>query len=85
MLDAMVPALNAMLGEHKKGSASLAVLTAGADASWAGVEYTKTIVATKGRASYYGERSLGHADPGATSFADILEVCAGECEAWSLS
>jgi dihydroxyacetone kinase-like protein len=31
------------------------------------IEYTKTIIATKGRASYLGERSLGHQDPGATS------------------
>ncbi|MDG2764775.1 DAK2 domain-containing protein, partial [Vibrio parahaemolyticus] len=38
-----------------------------------GVEYTKTIIATKGRASYLGERSIGHQDPGATSFTLILK------------
>ena len=32
-----------------------------------GVEYTKTIAATNGRASYLGERSIGHQDPGAIS------------------
>ena len=41
-----------------------------------GVEYTKTIIATKGRASYLGERSIGHQDPGATSFTVILQAIA---------
>ena len=40
------------------------------------LEYTKTIIATKGRASYLGERSLGHQDPGATSFTTMLKVAA---------
>ncbi|MBQ4431009.1 MAG: DAK2 domain-containing protein, partial [Synergistaceae bacterium] len=39
-----------------------------------GVEYTKTIIATKGRASYLGERSIGHQDPGATSMTLTLEA-----------
>ena len=38
-----------------------------------GVEFTKTIIATKGRASYLGERSIGHQDPGATSATYTLE------------
>ena len=38
-----------------------------------GVEFTKTIAATKGRASYLGERSIGHQDPGATSATITLE------------
>lgn len=37
-----------------------------------GVEYTKEIIAKKGRASYLGERSIGHQDPGATSSYLIL-------------
>ena len=63
-----------------------AALDAGKDAKTAhaegvaaaeqGVEYTKTIIATKGRASYLGERSLGHQDPGATSFTTMLRVVA---------
>ena len=40
------------------------------------VAYTKTIIATKGRASYLGERSIGHQDPGATSFTLMLSVIA---------
>lgn len=73
MLDAMIPATKAMKesfandGDYKKA------LEAGVNAAKAGVEYTKTIIATKGRASYLGERSLGHQDPGATSFTFMLE------------
>ena len=39
-----------------------------------GVEFTKTIRATKGRASYLGDRSIGHQDPGATSATLTLEA-----------
>lgn len=51
-------------------------LADGVKAAEKGVEYTKTIIATKGRASYLGERSLGHQDPGATSFTTMLMVVA---------
>ena len=37
------------------------------DAAKKGLDYTKTIPATKGRAAYIGERSIGHEDPGAMS------------------
>ena len=53
------------------------VLEAGVRAAWAGAEHTKDLVATKGRASYVGERGLGHQDPGATSYSYMLEVIAG--------
>ena len=73
MLDAMVPALEAM----KAASGTPAeVLAAGLKAAEAGVEATKGMIATKGRASYLGERSLGHQDPGATSFTLIFSVIA---------
>ena len=73
MLDAMVPALEAM----KAASGSAAeVLAAGLKAAQDGVEATKGMIATKGRASYLGERSLGHQDPGATSFTLLLSVIA---------
>ena len=71
MLDAMVPALEAMKAEG--------TLAAGLAAAEAGVEKTKDMVATKGRASYLGERSLGHQDPGATSFTLLLSVIAKRC------
>ena len=73
MLDAMVPALEAM--KAASGSAG-EILAAGLAAAQAGVENTKGMIATKGRASYLGERSLGHQDPGATSFALLLSVIA---------
>lgn len=74
MLDAMIPAQDAMKHAHAEGMDAKAALAAGITAARDGVEYTKTIIATKGRASYVGERSIGHQDPGATSFTDMLEV-----------
>lgn len=74
MLDAMIPAQDAMKSAHAGGSDAKTVLEAGITAAREGIEYTKTIIATKGRASYVGERSIGHQDPGATSFTDMLEV-----------
>lgn len=73
MLDAMIPALEAMELANATGKPAGQVLEAGVSAARNGVEYTKTIIATKGRASYIGERSLGHQDPGATSFTCLLE------------
>ena len=52
----------------------LECLEAAQNAAAAGVEYTKTIIATKGRASYLGERSIGHQDPGATSTTLMLQT-----------
>ena len=73
MLDSMIPALNEMEKAKADGLSPKAVLEAGVKAAREGVEYTKTIAATKGRASYIGERSIGHQDPGATSFTYLLE------------
>lgn len=77
MLDAMIPAGQAMKEAFEKDQSAQEVLTAGVEAAREGVEYTKTIIATKGRASYLGERSIGHQDPGATSFTLLLETIAG--------
>lgn len=74
MLDAMVPSLEAMHTKLEEGGDAKTVLSAGVDAAWKGVEHTKDLVATKGRASYVGERGIGHQDPGATSYSDMLEV-----------
>jgi dihydroxyacetone kinase-like protein len=68
ILDALEPALEAL---KSTGSWDEAV-----KAAEAGVEYTKTIIATKGSASYLGERSLGHQDPGATSVTLMIKACA---------
>lgn len=74
MLDAMVPSLDAMKAAAAEGKTPKEVLAAGVKAAWAGAEHTKDLVATKGRASYVGERGLGHQDPGATSYSYMLEV-----------
>ena len=60
--------------EVKVGDNVLYGKYSGTEVKLDGVEYTKTIAATKGRASYIGERSIGHQDPGATSFTFMLEV-----------
>ena len=77
MLDAMVPSLKAMKDAAAEGKSVREALEAGGRAAWAGAEHTKDLVATKGRASYVGERGLGHQDPGATSYSYMLEVIAG--------
>ena len=46
-------------------------------AALAGRDATEPLVARKGRASYLGERSAGHLDPGAASSAILLETLAG--------
>jgi len=70
MLDAFEPALDEL-----KAGKGWAEAVAAAEA---GIEYTKTIIATKGRASYLGERSIGHQDPGATSITLMLKACAAK-------
>lgn len=76
MLDALCPALKVMQDEVAAGKSLKEALQDAVAAAEKGVEYTKTIIATKGRASYLGERSLGHQDPGATSSLYLLQVLA---------
>jgi phosphoenolpyruvate---glycerone phosphotransferase subunit DhaL len=70
MVDALVPAAAA------RGDSVAQVLSAAAAAAQDGAAATIPLVARKGRASYLGERSAGHADPGATSTAVILRALA---------
>ncbi|STB00035.1 dihydroxyacetone kinase subunit DhaL [Clostridium baratii] len=74
MIDALAPAIKSMEDSIKNGDSYIEVLEKGKDAALEGVEFTKTIKATKGRASYLGDRSIGHQDPGATSCFYILET-----------
>lgn len=71
MVDALEPAVKAATGDTVAD-----VLTAAADAAAAGAEATVPLVARKGRASYLGERSAGHMDPGARSTSLILRAFA---------
>ena len=74
MLDALMPALESFTAAIEGGADMAAALDEACKAANEGVEFTKTIIATKGRASYLGERSLGHQDPGATSATLTLET-----------
>jgi dihydroxyacetone kinase-like protein len=77
MLDALQPALEAgrAAAGVDAGDAG-AVVRAMAEAAEAGATATIPMLATKGRASYLGERSIGHQDPGATSSALLLRALA---------
>ena len=76
MLDALMPALAAGQAAASDDADALAVVRAMADAAEAGAASTIPMLATKGRASYLGERSIGHQDPGATSSALLLRALA---------
>jgi phosphoenolpyruvate---glycerone phosphotransferase subunit DhaL len=76
MLDALVPAAAAARAALDGGGDAGAVVAAARDAAQAGAEATIPLLATKGRASYLGERSIGHQDPGATSSALLLATLA---------
>lgn len=72
MVDALSPAAAAATAAAQAGSTVPEVLAAAAAAAAAGAESTTPLQARKGRASYLGERSIGHIDPGAQSTAYIL-------------
>lgn len=74
MLDALEPAYDAFMDGAGKAESLAGCLKRACEAARQGVEFTKTIVATKGRASYLGERSIGHQDPGATSSYIMLQT-----------
>ena len=76
MVDAWTPAVEAAQTAAADGDV-LAVLVAAAEAAEAGAVATDPLVARKGRASYLGERSAGHRDPGAASSALILRAAVG--------
>ena len=75
MLDALCPAERAMREAIEAKKTLKEALEAAAVAE-KGAERTKDLVATKGRASYLGERSLGHRDPGAVSSSFMLRAMA---------
>ncbi|MFI7115275.1 dihydroxyacetone kinase subunit DhaL [Amycolatopsis sp. NPDC049868] len=74
MVDALIPAVSA--AEEAAGSDIAALLSAAADAADKGAESTVELVPRKGRASYLGERAIGHMDPGARSTALLLRAFA---------
>ena len=74
MLDALGPALDAL--READGDDIAGALERAAEAAREGMEATVPLVARKGRASYLGERSAGHQDPGATSSHLLLKTAA---------
>ncbi len=74
MVDALTPAVEALKKASGNGAALAAALESAVAAAQAGMEATTPLVARKGRASYLGERSAGHQDPGATSTYLILST-----------
>jgi len=82
MVDALTPALEALKKAQEDGQSLSEALNASAEAAKAGMEATIPLVARKGRASYLGERSAGHQDPGATSSYMILKAAA---DTWAQS
>jgi phosphoenolpyruvate---glycerone phosphotransferase subunit DhaL len=77
MVDALLPAVEAMRAAADDGSGLADALRRSADAAEEGVQATIPLEARRGRASYLGPRSVGHQDPGATSAQLLLAAAAG--------
>ena len=76
MFDALAPALDALDTALASGSGLAASLADATIAAEKGRDATEPMVARKGRASYLGQRSVGHVDPGATSAAMLIAAAA---------
>ncbi|MFS0730537.1 dihydroxyacetone kinase subunit DhaL [Curtobacterium sp. 1P10AnD] len=74
MVDAWTPAVDAAASAAGDGATPEQVLAAAAEAAATGAESTDALVARKGRASYLGERAVGHRDPGAQSTVYLLRA-----------
>jgi dihydroxyacetone kinase-like protein len=72
MVDALGPAVRALRDELGGGATVAVAIAAARAAAEQGMKATVPLQAQKGRASYLGERSIGHQDPGATSTTLIL-------------
>lgn len=79
MLDVLIPIHECFKAENSAGKTLEEVLVEARNAARDGVEYTKTIAAKKGRASYLGNRSIGFEDPGAVSSLIIYQTL---CNYW---
>jgi phosphoenolpyruvate---glycerone phosphotransferase subunit DhaL len=78
MVDALSPALDEMDAVISKGGDLAAAAIAAREAAAAGRDATLPLIARKGRASYLGERSAGHIDPGAASTSLLFDALAAE-------
>jgi dihydroxyacetone kinase-like protein len=80
MIDALIPARDAFSAAVAEGASFEEALRRSAQAAEEGMLATIPLVAKKGRASYLGERSAGHQDPGATSSQLLVKTAA---ETWA--
>lgn len=83
MIDALSPAAEAARTAADAGETPQRVLAVAAEAAETGAQATEPLVARKGRASYLGERSAGHIDPGARSTALLLSSFAESARSFS--
>src|SRR3954451_20156913 len=74
MVDALLPAAEALRRALESDAPLQAAVASASEAAEDGARATVPLLARKGRASYLGERSIGHQDPGATSAALILRA-----------
>lgn len=80
VVDALAPAAEVMTKASESGQPLGVALALAAEAARKGAESTKALRATKGRARYQGEKSIGHQDAGATSLALIFETLRDVCQ-----
>lgn len=76
MIDSWTPAVDAAAEAQAAGRSELEILQAAATAAEEGAVATEPLIARKGRASYLGERAIGHRDPGAQSTALLIRAAA---------
>jgi len=76
MVDALAPAVDALLEAAKSGESLKTAFQRAAEAAERGAEATKNMIARKGKAGYLGEQSLGHPDPGAVGVTLIFKAIA---------
>ena len=74
MVDALAPAVETISRAAERGANMIEALREAATAAEQGMKATTGLIAKKGRASYLGERSIGHQDPGATSIWLIFKA-----------
>ena len=73
MLDALIPAIEALEGQAREGATIAQMFEAASLAAHQGCEATKQMVPTRGRAKNMGEKAVGYIDPGATSMSILFE------------
>ncbi len=79
LLDALIPAAESLKESAVNGEDISTAMKKSADCAVKGAEKTKEFAASKGRASYLGERSINHPDAGATAIGVILTALTSKC------